>query len=174
MMMPRQLLLHANCVAQEVNRSWRGILLRGPTASGKSDLSLRFLAAGWRLVADDQTMIAPYDVSKHPLDSAIDINSNIPTESASVVFARCPPAIRGLLEIRGLGLMPIAAVESAQIMAIFDLVPHETVERYPENRIETESFFGIAVPKWSLCGFDASAVAKIDFILRNCLKFYDA
>ena len=57
--MPRHLLLHANCVAQEVNGNWRGILLRGPTASGKSDLSLRFLAAGWRLVADDQSVISP-------------------------------------------------------------------------------------------------------------------
>ena len=170
--MPRQLLLHANCVAQLVNGKWRGILLRGPSGSGKSDLSLRLLSVGWRLVADDQCVIEPCADLNPPLDSSTDHNlhSNATTD---VIIARCPPAIRGLMEIRGVGLMPVNSLDSAQIMAIFDLVPHEFVERYPDNKINSESFFGSDLPKWSLCGFDASAVAKIEFILRNCLKFYD-
>ena len=68
--------LHATCVA----RDGAGVLLLGPPGAGKSDLALRLLARGFDLVADDQVILTG-------------------TEAAP------PPALAGLLEIRGLGII---------------------------------------------------------------------
>ena len=47
------LLVHGTCV----DLDGRGILLRGPSGSGKSDLALRLIDSGARLVADDQVVV---------------------------------------------------------------------------------------------------------------------
>ena len=156
--MPQSLLLHASCVAkQDQNGAYHGILLRGAPGAGKSDLSLRLIAAGWQLVADDQTIIAP---------NVTDAAPHCAREKAAII-ARCPPAIRGLIEMRGVGLIKMESVESAQIDCIFDLLPHEKIERYPDSEQIFDRFFGIALRKYQLCGFSASAPDKIEIILKN-------
>ena len=42
--------IHATCIALD----GRGVLLRGPSGSGKSDMALRLIDAGAELVADDR------------------------------------------------------------------------------------------------------------------------
>lgn len=68
--------LHASCVA----RDGAAVLLLGPSGAGKSDLALRLLARGFVLVADDRVII----------------------EAGA---ARPDPALAGLLEVRGLGIV---------------------------------------------------------------------
>ena len=68
--------IHASCAA----RAGQGVLLIGAPGSGKSDLLLRLLDCGFALVADDRVDIADGQ-------------------------ARPPPALAGLLEIRGLGIV---------------------------------------------------------------------
>lgn len=68
--------IHASCAA----RDGHGVLLLGPPGSGKSDLVLRLLDNGFVLVADDQVEIADG-------------------------IARPAPALAGLLEVRGLGIL---------------------------------------------------------------------
>ena len=46
--------VHGTCVAI----AGRGVLLRAPSGAGKSDLALRLIDAGARLVADDQVELA--------------------------------------------------------------------------------------------------------------------
>ena len=48
-----ELFVHASCVALDGN----GVLLRGPSGSGKSDLALRLIDGGAVLVADDQVAL---------------------------------------------------------------------------------------------------------------------
>src|SRR5262249_13386596 len=50
---PPMVLVHGTTVALQ----GEGVLLRGPSGSGKSDLALRLIDGGARLVADDQTEI---------------------------------------------------------------------------------------------------------------------
>ena len=48
------MLVHATAVAID----GQAVLLRGPSGSGKSDLALRLIDAGARLVADDQSELS--------------------------------------------------------------------------------------------------------------------
>ena len=63
--------LHATAVARHTPTGWRGVLIQGPSGVGKSDLALRLIGQGWRLVADDWTHLwtsddALYGGGRHP------------------------------------------------------------------------------------------------------------
>ncbi|MBK3801178.1 aldolase [Azospirillum brasilense] len=115
-----------------------GVLLRGPSGSGKSDLALRMIDAGALLVADDRVELRVED---------------------GRVMATAPAALAGLLEVRGVGIMPMPAAAEAEITLVVDLVPRGAVERLPEK--ETADLLDRAVPRLALCPFDASAPAKL-------------
>ena len=72
--------IHASCVA--VGR--HGVLLLGKSGTGKSDLALRLIDQGAVLVADDRTILFLEKGALH---------------------ARAPSTIKGLLEVRGLGIV---------------------------------------------------------------------
>ena len=101
-------LLHASCVA--VAR--RGLLILGPSGSGKSGLALQLMALGADLVADDQTEVR--------------------LENAALI-ARCPPTIHGLIEARGLGILRSAALAETTLALAVDLGQTET-DRLPPRR----------------------------------------
>ncbi len=75
-------LVHASCVALRA----AGVLLLGDSGSGKSDLALRLIHEGWTLVADDRTVL---------------------TLKEGRLVATPPTSIRGLLEVRGLGIVAL-------------------------------------------------------------------
>ncbi len=52
------MILHAGLVALRLEGVWRGALIAGPSGVGKSDLALRAIEAGFRLVADDRAAAA--------------------------------------------------------------------------------------------------------------------
>jgi serine kinase of HPr protein (carbohydrate metabolism regulator) len=133
------LMVHATCVAFD----GRGILFRGPSGSGKSDLALRALAEGALLVADDQVMLARHGAR---------------------VIASGPSALRGLIEIRGLGIMRVDAAAEAEIALVADLVEPASVERLPESRLC--ELVGATLPWIALAPFQSSAIAKLRFALQ--------
>ena len=51
------MIVHATVIAKWRSGSWRGVLVFGGSGSGKSDLALRALQAGWRLVTDDYALV---------------------------------------------------------------------------------------------------------------------
>jgi HPr kinase/phosphorylase len=134
-----RLLLHATAVAID----GRAVLLRGASGSGKSDLALRLIDAGARLVADDQ--------------------SELCREGDSVIV-RAPATIAGLIEVRGIGIMRLDAVPEAPVALVVDLVPLEEIERLPARRSET--LLGLALPVIRVAPFDASAAAKLRLALH--------
>jgi HPr kinase/phosphorylase len=133
-------LAHATTVAID----GRAVLLRGPSGTGKSDLALRLIDAGARLVADDQSELY---------------------RDAETVRVRAPATIAGLIEVRGLGIMRLDPLESARLALIADLLPSEGLERLPQRR--TEAILGIAIPVIALAPFEASAPAKLRVALRG-------
>jgi HPr kinase/phosphorylase len=104
---PRQT-LHSSCVAV----GDRGLLIIGPSGSGKSALALRLISLGASLVADDQTELS--------------------VETGRLV-ARCPTPLRSLIEARGIGLLRAPTVETATIALVADLGQAED-QRLPPAR----------------------------------------
>ena len=136
------LLLHATCV--EIER--RAVLLRGPSGSGKSDLALRLLDAGARLVADDQVELE----ARH-----------------GRLWARAPAALAGRLEVRGVGIRRVAFRDRAMVGLIVDLVVPGVVPRLPEA--ETESLEGVTLPRLKLAPFEPSTPAKLRLLMHQGL-----
>lgn len=115
---PRPLTLHATTVA----RGGRGLVILGPSGSGKSALALQLMAWGAALVADDTTRLSL---------------------RGGVVYASAAPATRGVIEARGVGLLRAATVVGAAVTLAVDLARVET-ERLPPRH--TVAFLGQEIP----------------------------
>lgn len=126
--------IHATCV----ELAGTGALLRGPSGSGKSDLALRLIDRGARLVADDRVVLAA---------------------GADGVVASAPPALAGMLEVRGLGLARLPSIARARIGLVVDLAAAGEIERLPE-RASCE-LLGTTIPCIRVDPFAASACAKV-------------
>jgi HPr kinase/phosphorylase len=124
-----------------------GVLIRGPSGSGKSDLALRLIDAGALLVADDQTELWHTEQS---------------------IMMRSPLNIAGRLEVRGLGIAGVPSLAEAPLRLVLDLVPPEHVDRLPEP-VFCE-MLGHQVPCLALAPFEASAVAKVRLALRGLVS----
>ncbi len=120
-----------------------GVLLRGPSASGKSDLALRLIDDGAVLVADDRTVLTP---------------------GTGTVVASAPPAIAGRIEVRGLGIVPLAAADAAPLRLVVDLIEPDGGERMPTERYV--ALMGAELPLLRLTAFHASTPSKIRLALR--------
>ena len=108
-----------------------GILIRGPSGSGKTRLVLALVAeasrdAFARLVADDRTML-----SRH----------------AGRLVARPHPAIAGLVERRGLGILTIASEPACRVSLVVDLLPETWPPRMPDAQDGSTSVAGVELPR---------------------------
>ena len=126
---------HAGLIALRRNGRWEGALIEGPSGAGKSGLALRALTEGFRLVADDRVLV---------------------WASGGALYGRAPPALAGLIEARGLDVLPEAAIAFARIVLA---VEHGDGERMPEPK--TAELCGLAVPHLTLCLSDPAAPAKL-------------
>ncbi|WP_245565561.1 HPr kinase/phosphorylase [Thalassobaculum salexigens] len=122
----------------------RGVLLRGPSGIGKSDLALRLIDAGASLVADDRVEIA---------------------REGDSLIARAPEALSGRMEVRGIGIVSVQAVQRVSLVLVIDLVPLEQVPRMPDPGRWTH--LGISMPVISLYALEASAAAKVRLAVRQ-------
>jgi len=118
--------LHASCVLLGEG----GLLIRGPSGAGKSMLA-HGLVARWHAagrfaahVADDRVRVA---------------------RVAGRVVAMPHPAIAGTLEIRGLGLVPVAHEPACVLRAVIDLVEN-LPERLPEPAALQQVIMGVSLP----------------------------
>jgi len=99
--------VHATCIAM----AGQGVLIAGPSGSGKSALALQLIALGAVLVADDRTVL---------------------TAQEGQLLAASPPTIAGLIEARGVGILPVQYVGQAPVVLYIDLSRVE-VERLPQR-----------------------------------------
>ena len=145
--MSEMLLVHATAVAILTAIGPRAVLLRGSSGSGKSDLALRLIDAGARLVADDQSELH---------------------RNGETIIVRSPPAIAGLIEVRGIGIVRVEPLAEAPLALIADLLaaeaPAGAIERLPPRA--TERLLDLDLPRIAVAPFEASAAAKVALALR--------
>ncbi len=133
-------LIHATCV----HIRGAGLLIRGASGSGKSDLALRLIGRGIaRLVGDDYVYVG------HQTDG---------------LYAVAPSKIAGQLEVRGLGVYRLPYTRVSQVVAVIELQDGQT-ERLPaDRRIQIE---GVDLPSFHICPFEPSACDKVALVARH-------
>ncbi|MCU0883503.1 MAG: HPr kinase/phosphatase C-terminal domain-containing protein [Beijerinckiaceae bacterium] len=124
---PAPVRLHASCIV--IGES--GLLVRGPAGSGKTTLCLALLEqakAGGRfarLVADDRTELRACH---------------------GRLLASAVPAIAGLIERRGLGLVPASHEAAARVRLVVDCQA-ETPPRLPDAEDLVTVIAGLTLPR---------------------------
>ena len=129
--------IHASCVALGAS----GVLLLGRPGAGKSDLSLRLIDEGAQLVADDRTILFT---------------------RRGGLYGKSPDSIRGLLEIRGLGIVKMPSRANVKIALVVKLGREDT--RLPvHHRFQAPRGLSVSrpPPEILLNGHHASAPARI-------------
>lgn len=122
----------------------KGVLLVGPSGSGKSDLALRLMDRGASFITDDQAMLE---------------------KRRRGVFASAPPSIRGYMEVRGLGLVSLPVAGGAYVRLVVELVAPEEVPRLPQS-YDTE-LLGEKIPTLMLNAFELSTPLKIELAVGD-------
>lgn len=130
--------VHATCIAID----GRAVLLAGRPGSGKSDLALRLIDRGARLVSDDYTLVRRVD---------------------GQLLASPPATIAGKIEIRHVGVVEMAHERDVPValIAVLDRTP----ARLPMEQ-DSRMIAGVAVPAIALAGLEASAPIKLEAALK--------
>lgn len=130
-----------------------GIMLRGPSGSGKSLLTLSLLDT-WeargrraRLVADDRLDLVA---------------------AGGTLIMHAPSAIAGLIELRGRGIVKRPYVGKARVHLVVDFVPR--LERMVEEEdLETE-LFGLVLPRCPVPKLGATELGHQLLLVMEALR----
>ncbi len=129
---------HAGLIARFERGRWRGVLIEGASGAGKSDLTLRALDLGWRLIADDRTLVWASD---------------------GRLYGRAPDPLAGLIEVRGLSVVSIPQRAFAVIALAARCAEPEAIERTPNPR--TLTLLDLSIPLIAIAAREPSAPAKL-------------
>jgi serine kinase of HPr protein (carbohydrate metabolism regulator) len=139
-----QIFLHGTCISV----GGAGVLILGEPGSGKSALALRLIdEPGYgisgtllrsELVADDQVIVS---------------------RDQDRLMASAPAALRGKLEIRGLGIVTLATLPSVALALVVKLHEHSAIERLPDPAIF--DILGMTLPLVEIDGKTPSAPARL-------------
>lgn len=123
------------------------VLIRGPAGSGKSDLALRCIGlAPTALIPSQATLVA---------DDQVQI-----TRTGETLKAEAPATISGMLEVRGLGILAVPSLASANLTLVADLTTPEKIARFPDPKPQAD-LLGLSFPLLLLAPFEASAPLKL-------------
>ena len=131
--------IHSTSVVIDDN----GVLILGDSGSGKSDLALRLIDSGATLISDD---------------------ISICRKNLNNIYLYCPPEIKGLLEVREIGVITVPFVERIKLRLVVNLKSNNN-ERFPKE--SSFRILGIKIPIINIEGKNSSAVAKIKVKLNE-------
>ena len=131
--------LHASCVAKD----GRAILISGRSGAGKSDLALRLIDRGAKLVSDDYTIVRR-------------VNGRL--------LAKAPMNIEGKIEVRGVGILKMETASDIPVCLMVDL--SSAVERMPAAG-GVQRVAGVEIPAISVNALEASAPVKVEVALEH-------
>jgi len=119
------------------------VLLVGASGAGKSDVALRLIAMGARLLSDDQTALFGDD---------------------GKLFAEAPQSLHGRIEIRGVGIVAVDAGPPAPVVLAVRLDETAEIPRLPQPSVHKlpQGLENCPEPPFLILRpFEASTPAKI-------------
>jgi len=134
--------VHATAVAI----AGAGVLIRGPSGQGKSDLALRLIDRGAMLISDDQ----------------VDILCR-----GNELLLSPPPPLAASFEIRSLGIWEREYLSGVALKLIVDL--KQQTDRLPLDR-QVMILLGIRVPSCTLNAMESSAAIKAEWALQRIMQ----
>jgi len=144
-MAARSTTIHASAVLVGA----RAVLIRGPSAAGKSRLALELIEAARagallfaRLVADDRVHLET---------------------AGGRLLARPAAALAGLIEVRGVGLLRVAHEPSAIVGLVVDLAAADAA-RLPEPDKRKTNIDGIVLPRLAVAPGEAALPIVLAYI----------
>lgn len=138
-----------------------GVILLGDSGIGKSEISLELIRKGHRLIADDRVSVAA--VHGH-------------------LVGTCPPAIYGMMEVRGIGIIDVsrmfginALAKRSRIELVIHLVPFNAEEPIERIGMKTDSYeiLGESIPLVKLPVSAARSMAEIIEVAVTNFKLKD-
>ena len=123
-----------------------GVLILGPSGSGKSDLALRLIDRGAKLISDDILHIESDD---------------------GVPLLAYAPSIAGKIEVRGIGICFVEYEVSAPLRLVVECA--KDVDRMPAEDMRT-TIANFLVPVVKLDPFQVSSVLRVELALRSVVK----
>ena len=136
----KPLILHGTCI--DINGN--GVLIRGKPGIGKSSLALQLIDRGAILVADDQTLLS--------LES-------------QVVMAQPPLSLKGLMEVRGIGLCSFPFQQKSPLRLCVEICDKEELERLPEPLFI--SYYEVKIPLLKLGKGELLGAIKVELKLSH-------
>jgi HPr kinase/phosphorylase len=137
--------IYASCVAVTEDA---GLLFIGESGSGKSDIALRLIDAGSKLISDDRVALM---------------------EEGGELFASPTHKSAGLIELRGLGVFRLAAHQCAPRVRIVAAIHCDNLTP-PRLQDPLEAVWcGVALPFWRMRVLDASSVSKLKILVQSLL-----
>ncbi len=130
-----------------------GVLLRGPSNSGKSSIALRLLDEAEQsrtpcsLIADDQVILA---------------------SKADHLVGKAPDRLFGKIEMRGIGIINVEARHESMIDLVVDLVPPQSLERMPDEKLDFVTIAGVKIRRINIAERNPDA----SVIIRTALKAF--
>jgi HPr kinase/phosphorylase len=79
-----------------------------------------------------------------------------------ILIARAPRRLRGLLEVRGVGIIEVPYGTSIPILGVIDLVNSKKIQRLPDHRMEI--LLGVEIPNYQLDPWGVSAITKLQLV----------
>lgn len=133
------LTLHGTTVALKE----KAVLILGKPGMGKSSLALQLIDRGAKLVADDQTCL---------------------TLEKDALYASCPAPLKGLMEVRGVGLCPFPSQDTVPLALVVELCEPQDLQRLPDPSFV--QYHGIEVPSLKVASHDFLGAFKVEIKLN--------
>lgn len=123
----------------------RAVLIEGESGAGKSDLALRLIDRGARLVSDDYTLLQ---------------------RDKRTLIASPPANIAGQIEVRGLGIISLDHVEGVPVVLLVKLT--DEPERMPLTE-DVRRIAGLDIREVAIDARAPSAAIKVELALRHLI-----
>lgn len=136
------MIVHGGLIALRTERSWRGLLVQGPSGIGKSTLALAATGEGFRLVADDRVLL---------------------WSSGGRLWGRAPDRLAGLVEVRGWDVVAAPALPFAEVA----LTVEHTDAAEPAPEPANVDLCGVRVPLIRLDLRGPALAVRLALVLRS-------